>query len=166
MSRIPTHLKKLKPSERKIQKALGTLPHPTFEDMYKDETGTIYNRGEFVGIKYIVMRGPGSMCCYIGIPRRKYNKFTLDYDGIPISVHGGLTYSDIGLLSVRNDKNIHWLGWDYSHAGDMSFYDLNPSFIKKMNTMKKPSRKKWTPYNGLKDCHDACIQMKKLIDED
>ena len=163
MSRIPTHLKRLKPSERKIQKALGTLPHPTFEDMYKDETGTIYNRGEFVGIKYIVMRGPGSMCCYIGIPRRKYNKFTLEYDSVPIQVHGGLTYSNIGLVNVRNDKNIHWLGWDYSHAGDMSFYDIT---LRHLPPKGKNPGKKWTPYEGLKDCHEACIQMKKLIDED
>ena len=163
MTRIPTHLKRLKPTERKIQKALGTLPHPTFEDMYKDKVGTIYNRGEFMSIKYVVMRGPNAMCCYIGVPRRKYNKFTLDYDGIPISVHGGLTYSDIGLLSVRNDKNIHWLGWDYSHAGDMSFYDIT---LRHLPPKGKNTGKKWTPYNGLKDCHDACIQMKKLIDED
>ena len=134
--------------------------------MHKDEAGTIYNKGEFVGIKYIVMRGPGAMCCYIGIPRKKYNKFTLGWDSVPIDVHGGFTYSEIGLRGVRNDKNIHWLGWDYSHAGDMSFYDLNPRLHKRQADNRHRGLTKWTPYKGLKHCHNACIQMKKLIDED
>ena len=49
----------------------------------------------------------GHLCGYVELPKshKFYNKY---YDYIPVSVHGGLTYSEDGVV-----------GFDCAHAGDL-----------------------------------------------
>jgi hypothetical protein len=56
----------------------------------------------------------GHLCGYVILPKgHKY--YGLDYDDIPVSVHGGLTYSTL------IDEN--WvIGFDCAHGGDLIPY--------------------------------------------
>lgn len=57
-------------------------------------------------------------CAYVGIPKghRFYRKdYDLKmFDNIP--AHCGLTYSEMGIENLMQDKWV--IGWDYAHSGD------------------------------------------------
>lgn len=92
-----------------------------FEECANDKAGEIYADwmdGEF---RCLIMRGPASLCAYIGVPEGHpfYGK---DYSGLNISCHGGLTFAS---EPCKNwPEGFWWLGWDYAHYKDRSFYDL------------------------------------------
>ena len=94
----------------------------TFEQMAKDNTGTIYEDGYENGVRYLIMRGPAALCAYVGVPS-DHPLSGRDYDDIPLEVHGGLTYASQG--KDPWPTGWFWYGWDYAHAGDVSFYDLD-----------------------------------------
>jgi hypothetical protein len=96
-----------------------------YEDYLKLESGTVLVDNTIDDVRYIIMRGPCSLCAYVGIPKG-HPLAGVNYDNlynyqIP-RVHGGLTFSDWG-----NDKyfpnGYWWIGWDYAHYGDMAFFD-------------------------------------------
>lgn len=72
-------------------------------DMYKDYV-------------YFIMDYGTHPCCYILLD--KDNKFySIDYNNIPLHVHGGLTFSGSELNDYIETDN--WIiGWDYAHIGD------------------------------------------------
>ena len=90
---------------------------------------------EYKGYKCAVLFQPmGHRCGYVKIPKEsKY--FHWDYEGIPIDVHGGFTYSRNYLVGVEETNNdTWWIGWDYAHCYDRAdmdscykyYEDLNP----------------------------------------
>jgi len=91
-----------------------------FKDCRSHEKGRIYADwmdGEF---RCLIMRGPASLCGYIGVPKTHpfYGK---DYSGLDIDCHGGLTFAN-----EAHDKwpeGYWWFGWDYAHYHDAAFYD-------------------------------------------
>lgn len=54
----------------------------------------------------------GHLNGYVKIPEDHpfYNE---DYDNIPVTVHGGLTYAD------KHDDGSFWVGFDCAHYGDL-----------------------------------------------
>ena len=76
------------------------------KDIYPDEVS--YQEGSYT---LIVRRNSfGCNCGYIILPKfHRYDNF--NYNNIPVSVHGGLTYSE--------RENGYWIiGFDTSHMGD------------------------------------------------
>jgi hypothetical protein len=66
------------------------------------------------------MRGPVSLCAYMGIPK-SHPLAGFSYKDIPLRVHGGLTFSSEGTGNYPSDY--YWYGWDYAHCDDYSFYN-------------------------------------------
>lgn len=73
-----------------------------------------------------------SWCGYVGVPEG-HVAYKADYDEVPVSVHGGLTYGDVCMASDEEDgpsagichvpepgrpEHVYWLGFDCGHAFD------------------------------------------------
>lgn len=127
----------------------------TFEELAKDETGTIYHDEYDEGIRFIIMRGPGALCAYVGIPE-KHPLAGHDYDSLPVSAHGGLTYSRQGTDDDYRPVGFWWYGWDYGHIGDKSFYDLDYPRLAHNN-------RPWTVEEVKKDSWEALYDFKALM---
>lgn len=97
--------------------------NPTWEEMKADPVGKIYFDREALGVRTIILRGPGALCAYFGIPL-DHLMANQPYDNIETSVHGGFTY---GAASKHGDTNLpvgyYWYGWDYGHYRDKSLFD-------------------------------------------
>jgi hypothetical protein len=96
---------------------------------------------EATGLACLLVRHPyyGHWCGYVGVPPG-HPLYGEDYNDIavPITVHGGLTFSntfliagnpaeDIYRMQLENDKLAHsrwWFGFDCVHLYDLSPYDL------------------------------------------
>lgn len=114
-------------------------------------------------------------------PRHPYIKLCRkgDYDGMDISVHGGLTFAyEVKTESEESSQNftkgcwigLDWIGWDYGHSGDQ-IWDLerlktwSPE-IYKIEVIKQKRLKefpflkehRWTEEEVEVDC-------KKVIDQ-
>jgi hypothetical protein len=75
-------------------------------------------------VRVMVMRGPSSLCAYVGIPEN-HPLAGKDYRDLDIRCHGGLTFGCAG-GQVENDvypAGYWWYGWDYAHYGDAVVYD-------------------------------------------
>ena len=126
----------------------------TFKELAKDEPGTIYHDEMDEGIRFIVMRGPASLCAYAGIPLN-HPLAGMEYDDLPIDAHGGLTFSEKG--GGKWPKNYWWYGWDYAHLGDRAFYDLD-----RVNPFDR-DEKEWTVKEVVDDSWSALYDIKKLM---
>lgn len=82
----------------------------------------------------IIRNHQGALCGYVGVPPgHKY--FKEDYNDVPVSVHGGLTYGAecsghiCHVPEPGEPDHVWWLGFDCGHAGDISpaFTHLNLS---------------------------------------
>jgi hypothetical protein len=93
----------------------------TFNDCKADESGKVYRDWEDGEFRCMIMRGPCSLCGYIGV--RKGNPiYGLDYDDVDIDCHGGLTFAKEG-DGEKWPTGYWWYGWDYAHYGDAAFYE-------------------------------------------
>lgn len=127
----------------------------TWEDIKEAESGTIFHDEFKDGLRFIVMRGPASLCAYIGLPT-EHPLANHDYDNVPIDCHGGLTFSQLG--DGKNwPSGFYWYGWDYAHSGDYSFYD--DDFI---GTRLESKDKKWLVKEVIDDSWGAIYDMKRL----
>lgn len=103
------------------------------------------------GFDCLIVRGPaGALCGYVGVPSN-HDCYEKDYDNVydirDIDCHGGLTFSrkcspkaseSEGICHLDKDaanKDVWWLGFDCSHAGDVSpkydrlyFDDFNETY--------------------------------------
>lgn len=118
----------------------------TFQQLCADEVGTVYEDWHEDGVRCIITRGPAALCAYLGIPL-EHPLAGKEYDDIPLSVHGGLTYAGVGDGKYR-PKGYFWYGWDYGHAGDASFHGR---FIAEDETEWTPDRVKSEVENALWD---------------
>ena len=105
------------------------------------------------GIRFIVLRGPSSLCAYVGVPE-SHPLAGFDYDDMPsIDCHGGLTFSSAG--KDRWPTGWWWYGWDYSHGGDYSFYyDDTP--------LARADDRKWLLDDVIKDSECAIDEFIKF----
>lgn len=93
--------------------------------------------------EYLVLQMPmGHLCGYVKVPKGHpcYGK---DYDLVDVDCHGGVTYARMhgnGKQQGQLDKYFSkgfWIGFDYAHAGDWSFY-LRDEFNDKHNKLTQP----------------------------
>lgn len=67
------------------------------------------------GLECRALRGPvGAWCGYAGVPKG-HPLYGVDYISLDVEVHGGLTFAG----TMRGSES-WWLGFDCSHAGDLS----------------------------------------------
>ena len=71
------------------------MKEKTWEELTSDKVGTIYVDKTDGNLRYLVMRGPASLCAYIGVAL-DHPIAGKHYDFIDINVHGGLTFSQEG----------------------------------------------------------------------
>lgn len=126
----------------------------SFEELKKRETGAILHDILDEGLRFIVMRGPTSLCAYIGIPI-EHPLSGFSYNDLPLDCHGGLTFSSKG--KGKWPEGFWWYGWDYSHCDDYSFY------YDDLTSMKLSKDKKWLVKDVIEDCWNAIYEFKKLM---
>ena len=122
-----------------------------FEDIAKDEPGTVYYDEHSGGVRLLVLRGPCSVNAYLGVPL-SHPLAGFDYDDLPLDVHGGLTFSSEGGGNSGFPEGWFWYGWDYAHAGDRPMYDS--SFRKR--------GKEWTPKMVYQEAKQALWDFRRL----
>jgi hypothetical protein len=132
-----------------------TIPK-RFEECAADPQSKIYFDYFEDGVRVLILRGPASINCYLGIPS-SHPLAGFGYDDLPVECHGGLTFGKEG-----NDdpfpKGFYWYGYDYGHADDMSFYELKYPEIKQLR-----EEHPWTPEEVKKDTWSAIYTFKKLM---
>lgn len=140
-----------------------------FRKLLNVESGTILADWYEDGVRVLIMRGPGSLCAYIGVPSG-HPLAGFDYDDIPLDCHGGLTFSRSEDQKLKDGTNnlwpsgYWWYGWDYAHAGDFSFTDLRPEIMAiKMKYESFGQDKQWTVDEVKNDIRDVVYDFKKLI---
>ena len=125
----------------------------TWEEIKAEKIGKIFYDKFDEGIRFIVMRGPCSLCAYIGIPM-DHPLAGFGYDDIPIRCHGGLTFSNSGDGAMR-PKGFWWYGWDYGHCEDWAFYFEEP--------LTRMGNKKWLVKDVIEDSWSTIYDMKSLL---
>ena len=126
----------------------------TWEEIKNSKAGTIFHDEFDDGVRFIVLRGPASLCAYVGVAL-DHPLANKSYD-LPISAHGGLTFSDKG-DGIR-PEGYYWYGWDYSHCDDYSFYYDNPCLEKFTH-----SDIKWLVEDVVSDSWKTIYNFKKLV---
>jgi hypothetical protein len=94
---------------------------PSWKDLVAMESGRKLVDRFDEGLRFIIMRGPCSLCAYIGVPA-DHPLADFSYEWLPVRANGGLTYAAKG-----DGKNFpagwFFYGWDYAHCGDYCFHD-------------------------------------------
>ena len=129
----------------------------SWEELIQLKPGTILKDWFDEGVRCLILKGPASLCVYLGVPL-EHPLANKEYDDIPINCHCGLTFSSKGDGEYR-PKEYYWYGWDYSHSGDYCFYyDTTP-----LTTFKKSDDKKWLLKDVEDDMWEAVYNFKKLM---
>ncbi len=123
----------------------------TWEEQGKFPAGTVFH-DEFKeeGFRFIVLQGPLHLCAYVGVPV-EHPLAGFNYEDVPVSCHGGLTYGQAGDDKYL-PKGFFWYGWDYAHSGDATY---NPAI--------HLGEHKWMVAEVVKDAWDAMWYFEKLI---
>ena len=69
------------------------------------------------GLSCAVVMGWMHRCGYVRVPP-SHPAFGKTYDELDVSVHGGLTFSEIEPCTEHEDGQGYWVGFDCGHAGD------------------------------------------------
>ncbi len=90
------------------------------EEWESKPAGTILRDWQERGVRAIIMRGPHSLCAYLGVPEsHPVARECIGYDtlnDIGPFVHGGWTFGGVG--EEPRPRGWYWFGWDYAHSGD------------------------------------------------
>lgn len=118
----------------------------------------------YKGFKYMVLQMTlGHLCGYVQVPKG-HPYYGKDYEAMNIDCHGGLTYSSMSdgkpykMTEIDYSKYFtkgFWIGFDYAHSGDWSFYHADSEFNKKYNTMTQP-------FEVEKECMHVIDQLVKI----
>jgi len=128
-----------------------------WEQLMAKESGNILYDEFDEGIRFIIMRGPVSLCAYIGIPIA-HPLAGHNYDDLPVCAHGGLTYSSEGKGAWP--EGYYWYGWDYAHSGDYCFYyDREPL----VGRYDHSTDQKWLVEDVKEDSWSTLYDFKKLL---
>ena len=121
------------------------------------------SRFEYKGFPCVVLfMANAYRCGYVGIPKsnKHYDK---NYEEIPVSCHGGLTYSRNKLYG-QNDTDTWWIGFDCAHYGDG--YDVKKSkelFANDEQVMKQLLILEQTGYFSI--CSGDAIRTLDYVEE-
>lgn len=138
--------------------ASNEVTYPSWEEMLDMKSGTTLRDWFEEDIRCIIKRSNASICAYIGVksghPLANHN-----YDDIPLSVHGGLTYAGEG-DDAFFPNGYYWYGWDYAHLGDYVFYydDIAGTISSHKDD------KKWLGKEVEQEVQSAVYDFKKLMD--
>lgn len=124
----------------------------TWEELKAINAGTTVHDEMRDGIRFIVIRGPGSLCGYVGVPL-SHPLAGHSYDDITVQAHGGLTFSNIGDGKIR-PEGYWWYGWDYSHSGDDVFYG---------SIIREPGAKQWLIDDVIQDSWETIYDFQRLM---
>ena len=80
----------------------------------KDKIPHVLAKGIYKNIEFFVLSMGIHPNVYLNVTRTKFDG--IHYDNIPLSVHGGLTFSGTPCMCLYG----YWIGWDYAHSGDYS----------------------------------------------
>ena len=127
----------------------------TWEEIKKSPKGAILHDEFDEGLRFIVMRGPSTLCAYVGVPEG-HPLAGFNYAALPsVDAHGGLTFSKMG--GGGWPAGYYWYGWDYGHSGDYPFYyDEHPS-------LAPTGGKKWLVEDVLEDKRATLYDFKHLM---
>jgi hypothetical protein len=120
-----------------------------FETCKAAKTGTIFLDRFDEGVRFLIMRGPCSLCAYLGIPEA-HPLAGKSYDDLPVQCHGGLTFA--GKSSGSFPEGFFWYGWDYAHCGDQAMYDSG-----------RTGETAWDVAMVEDDSWSAIYEFKKLV---
>ena len=133
----------------------------SWEDLNALKSGTIIHDIFDEGVRFLVMRGPASLCAYVGIPV-KHPLAGFDYNDLPnVDAHGGLTFASLGSKESSWPEEFYWYGWDYGHSRDYNFYNDDPSM--KALGFNHSDEKKWLLEDVISDSWSAINDFKTLI---
>ena len=135
----------------------------TFAQMVKDKRGTIYWQGEANGYQGMIRRGGASVTAYLGLSKDHPWAGARCYD-IPLDVHGGLTFGRWGDGELF-PKGLYWIGWDYGHLGDFSFYDLpRHEWMERfyLEDITHNDSIRWTPQMVLPELREAATLLEEI----
>lgn len=62
----------------------------------------------------------GYACGYVGVPK-EHPWYEQDYNNLPVTIHGGLTYGNFGIPETDQPKDIWFVGFDTAHYNDNIF---------------------------------------------
>lgn len=139
----------------KLEEIKKLMPNVEYKQMvYQIERKIeILCEDTYKGYQFYILNLGTHPTAYIEIPRtsKLYGKgYNEIYDmGIDIDVHGGLTYSDDHLQTIK--QKTWFIGWDYAHTGD---YYCSP-YARLLND------KKWTTEEIFEDVVKAIEQIIK-----
>lgn len=93
-----------------------TITFRHFEEIKYGEKKDIVADGDYRGYRFIVRTTKSHPCAYVILPEgHKFNG--VDYDEVPIYVHGGLTFGSV-IFEIIDSLEGYAIGWDYAHYGD------------------------------------------------
>ncbi len=128
-----------------------------WEQLMAKEVGDILHDEFDEGIRFIIMRGPASLCAYVGISV-DHPLAGKNYDDLPIRAHGGLTYSREG--GDNYPAGYYWYGWDYAHGGDYCFYYDKEPLAGRYSQSKDT---KWLVEEVIEDSWETLYDFRKLV---
>jgi len=132
------------------------MKEKTYEEIARDKISTVYHDKWEDGMRFVILRGPNSLCAYIGISK-DHLLAGFSYDGFPVEAHGGLTYARDSLEGIKNDME-WWYGWDYGHCNDFVFYHLEDNY----KEFADDNDTKWTVEMVRDDSWSTLHSMKNL----
>jgi len=129
----------------------------SWDELREKEVGAILHDEFDEGLRFIVMRGPASLCAYIGLPQ-DHPLAGYNYELLPVDCHGGLTFASEG--KDKWPEGFYWYGWDYSHAGDYAFYWDEPPLA---GSFPHDDEHKWLLGEVISDSWTAKYDFKNLM---
>jgi hypothetical protein len=111
------------------------------------------------GIKVMIVSLHSYFTAYFGLPL-DHPLAGFSYDDIPLNVHGGLTFGNVGSEKGPLPKDLFMYGWDYAHLGDYSYFDFN---LAREFLGDEGGDHDWTLGEVKKEAKDALYDFKQLV---
>ena len=122
----------------------------TFEQCKADPVNTVYADWEDKEFRCLVLRGPCSLCAYIGV-KPEHPLYNKKYSDVYVDCHGGFTFGEMGEKNTPWPVGYYWFGWDYAHLWDAPFYDDRPS-----------EETHWTPDMVVAEFPEAIESLRRI----
>ena len=132
--------------------------YPTWEELLKMPSGTILKHWKDGMLDIIIMRGPSSLCAYIGVPK-DHPLSGKGYITVNLKCYCGLTYGNPTSPNNYKDSEHYYFGWHYDRENDYCFYYDHPILSKYDHSHYK----KWLLQDVEKDMEESIIHFKKTI---
>lgn len=109
------------------------------------------------GLKCAVVqaREHGHRCGYVRLPPT-HPQYQEHYDNFDVSVHGGLTFSDIEPC-IEEDGTGWWIGFDCAHSGDAMYDPNNIPEHKQLHNF--PQDHYWTHDEVVSETEQLAMQL-------